>query len=91
MSKISFKAKALAVVAGGLVVLGFIGYWVVQFGYNRIYIPEGSECDPKWWNIGIRIEDDILVTNEGPDNLSKKAPRSIIEIEALMKEESSFE
>jgi len=25
-----------------------------------IYIPEGSECDPKWWNIGIRIEDDIL-------------------------------
>jgi Xaa-Pro aminopeptidase len=56
-----------------------------------IYIPEGSDCDPKWWNIGIRIEDDILITTEGPDNLSEKAPRSVIEIEAMMKEESMFE
>lgn len=56
-----------------------------------IYIPEGSECDPKWWNIGIRIEDDILITEAGPDNLSAKAPRTIEEIEALMKEGSSFE
>ena len=55
-----------------------------------IYIPEGSECDPKWWNIGIRIEDDILITTEGPDNLSVKAPRSIEEIEALMKMEGKF-
>lgn len=56
-----------------------------------IYIPEGSECDPKWWNIGVRIEDDILITPFGPENLSEKAPRTIAEIEALMKEESSFE
>ena len=35
-----------------------------------IYIPQGSPCDPKWWNIGIRIEDDVLVTSEGPVNLS---------------------
>ncbi len=49
-----------------------------------IYISEGSDCDPKWWNIGVRIEDDILITNEGPVNLSEKAPRSIKEIEALM-------
>jgi Xaa-Pro aminopeptidase len=56
-----------------------------------IYIPEGSECDPKWWNIGIRIEDDILITSEGPENLSKDAPRAIEEIEALMKEKGSFE
>ena len=55
-----------------------------------IYIPEGSDCDPKWWNIGIRIEDDILITNEGPDNLSAKAPRTIEEIEALMEEEGKF-
>ena len=55
-----------------------------------IYIPEGSECDPKWWNIGIRIEDDILITTKGPDNLSAKAPRTIEAIEALMKEESKF-
>jgi Xaa-Pro aminopeptidase len=55
-----------------------------------IYIPEGSDCDPKWWNIGIRIEDDILITSNGPENLSAKAPRKIEEIEALMKEESKF-
>ena len=45
-----------------------------------IYVPEGSPCDPKWWNIGIRIEDDILITAEVPVNLSKDAPRSWQEI-----------
>ena len=40
-----------------------------------IYIPENSPCDPKWWNIGIRIEDDVLITNDGPVNLSAGAPR----------------
>ena len=29
-----------------------------------------SPCDPKWWGIGIRIEDDILITQNGPVNLS---------------------
>ena len=53
-----------------------------------IYIPQGSPCDPKWWNLGIRIEDDVLVTSEGPVNLSADAPREWSEIEALMREES---
>ena len=56
-----------------------------------IYIPEGSDCDPKWWNIGVRIEDDILITSKEPITLSEKVPRKIEEIEALMKEESKFE
>jgi Xaa-Pro aminopeptidase len=55
-----------------------------------IYIPENSPCDPKWWNIGIRIEDDVLVTSEGPINLSAGAPRDWERIEALMKEESAL-
>jgi Xaa-Pro aminopeptidase len=49
-----------------------------------IYIPEGSPCDPKWWNIGVRIEDDILITDGEPINLSACVPRTIEEIEALM-------
>jgi Xaa-Pro aminopeptidase len=55
-----------------------------------IYIPAGSPCDPKWWNIGIRIEDDILITAGEPENLSGKLPKTVEEIEALMKEESLF-
>jgi len=56
-----------------------------------IYVPEGSPCDPKWWNIGIRIEDDILITTEGPVNLSKDAPRSWQEIEKVMLEKSALD
>ena len=37
-----------------------------------IYIPAGADCDPKWWNIGVRIEDDILITTGEPENLSGK-------------------
>ncbi len=51
-----------------------------------IYIPEGSPCDPKWWNIGIRIEDDILVTETGYENLSAASPKTIEAIESMMKE-----
>jgi Xaa-Pro aminopeptidase len=53
-----------------------------------IYIPEGSKCDKKWWGIAVRIEDDILVTEKGYENLSKMAPRKSEEIEALMAKSS---
>ena len=53
-----------------------------------IYIPENSPCDKKWWGIAVRIEDDILVTENGPVNLSAVAPRKAEEIEKLMKEVS---
>ena len=56
-----------------------------------IYIPKDSPCDPKWWNIGIRIEDDILIIEKGPVNLSEDAPRAWDEIEALMKEKSALD
>ena len=56
-----------------------------------IYVPNGSPCDPKWWDIGIRIEDDILITEEGPVNLSAGAPRAWQEIEKLMKEKSPLD
>jgi Xaa-Pro aminopeptidase len=51
-----------------------------------IYIAAGSPCDVKWWKIGCRVEDDILITETGNENLSKSSPRTIPEIEALMKQ-----
>jgi len=54
-----------------------------------IYIPEGSDCDPKWWNIGVRIEDDILITKDGSVNLSKALPRTIKEIEELLEKRNN--
>ena len=56
-----------------------------------IYIPAGSPCDPKWWNIGVRIEDDALITATGYDNLSAEAPRTVADIEQLMAEPSALE
>jgi Xaa-Pro aminopeptidase len=50
-----------------------------------IYIPEGSPCDPKWWKTGIRIEDDILVTDGDPVVLSQSLPSRVEEIEAVMR------
>jgi Xaa-Pro aminopeptidase len=53
-----------------------------------IYIPEGSPCDPKWWNIGVRIEDDILITDFQPEVLSGFIPKTTIDIEKTMAEKS---
>lgn len=49
-----------------------------------VYISPAEDIDPKWWNIGVRIEDDILITDGEPELLSGNAPRSVDEIEALM-------
>ena len=53
-----------------------------------IYIPTGSKCDKKWWGIGIRIEDDILITKNEPINLSGEAPRTVEAIEEMMAKKS---
>jgi Xaa-Pro aminopeptidase len=50
-----------------------------------LYIPKDClTVDEKWRGIGIRIEDDILVTETGYEVLTQAAPKTIIEIEALM-------
>jgi Xaa-Pro aminopeptidase len=49
-----------------------------------IYIAEADDVDPRWWNIGVRIEDDVLVTRKGHRVLSQSIPKTIQEIEALM-------
>jgi Xaa-Pro aminopeptidase len=50
-----------------------------------LYIPAASKGVAKrWWNIGIRIEDDVLVTREGCEVLTRDVPKEPAEIEALM-------
>lgn len=56
-----------------------------------IYIPPGSKCDRKWWSIGIRIEDDVLITADEYKNLSAGAPRTVAEIEKMIKQKSIFD
>ena len=51
-----------------------------------IYIRPADDIDPKWWNIGVRIEDDVLITEGEPVLLSGSAPRTVAAIEKLMRE-----
>jgi Xaa-Pro aminopeptidase len=50
-----------------------------------IYIAASNDVDPKWWNVGVRIEDDVLITDADPVILSAGAPRQIDEVETLMR------
>lgn len=49
-----------------------------------IYIPKNAKVDSKWQGIGIRIEDDVLITKKGHEVLTGNIPREMSEIENLM-------
>lgn len=50
------------------------------------YIRPADDVPEAFWNIGVRIEDDALVTHEGCELITADAPKTIDDIEALMRD-----
>ena len=50
-----------------------------------IYVRPADDVPQSFWNIGIRIEDDALVTAEGCEFITEDCPRSVADIETLMR------
>ena len=54
-----------------------------------LYIPAGSPCDKKWWDIGVRIEDDVRIGADKYELLSWQAPRKSEDVEKLAAQKSA--
>jgi Xaa-Pro aminopeptidase len=50
------------------------------------YVRPGEGVPEKFWNIGVRIEDDALVTGSGCEIITAAAPKKIEDIESLMRD-----
>jgi Xaa-Pro aminopeptidase len=50
-----------------------------------IYVRPAPGVPEQYWHIGIRIEDDALVTKDGCEIISNGAPKTVADIESTMK------
>ena len=48
-----------------------------------IYIPLDADVDQQYRGIGIRIEDDILITADGNKNLTEAAVKTVADVEKM--------
>jgi Xaa-Pro aminopeptidase len=51
------------------------------------YIRPGDDVPEAFWNIGVRIEDDVLITDAGHEILTEGTPKTVAEIESIMHDE----
>jgi Xaa-Pro aminopeptidase len=51
-----------------------------------LYVRAAAEVPEAFWNIGIRIEDDAIVTEDGCELITRDVPVAADEIEALMRD-----
>ena len=67
------------------------GNWCLLEAGNTLTVEPGCYVRPAdnvpehFWNIGIRIEDDVLITKTGNEVLSKNAVKSVADIESMMR------
>ena len=51
-----------------------------------LYVRPAEDVPERFWHIGIRIEDDAVVTDSGCELITRDVPVGVAEIQALMRE-----